>query len=244
MVGSQMKRPGLLVSVRSAEEAEAALAGGAHIIDIKEPANGPLGRAEDQTIDAILSRVAGRRPISAALGELAEELPGFVDRRLAYVKWGLAGLGGGRQSWEARLSLALFEAGPPQAVVAAYADWQSARAPRIEDVVAFACSSGGGTLLIDTHCKEATAGGRRPTLLDWLAPVDLSALCRQCRAAGVRVAVAGSLTGDLVKHLVASLETVPDWFAVRGAACAEGDRRAAIDADKVRGFVQLLGHAC
>ena len=35
----------LLVSVRSAAEAEEALAGGAALIDVKEPANGPLGKA-------------------------------------------------------------------------------------------------------------------------------------------------------------------------------------------------------
>ena len=34
---------GLLVSVRSAEEAEIALAGGANLIDIKEPSRGALG---------------------------------------------------------------------------------------------------------------------------------------------------------------------------------------------------------
>src|SRR5947209_8028398 len=39
--------PGLLVSVRSAAEARAALDGGAALIDIKEPARGPLGRADD-----------------------------------------------------------------------------------------------------------------------------------------------------------------------------------------------------
>ena len=38
--------PGLLVSVRSGAEAEAALAGGADLIDVKEPTRGALGRAD------------------------------------------------------------------------------------------------------------------------------------------------------------------------------------------------------
>jgi uncharacterized protein (UPF0264 family) len=62
----------LLVSVRSAAEAEAALAGGAGLIDVKEPARGALGRADAAVIAAVVRAVGGRRPVSAALGELAE----------------------------------------------------------------------------------------------------------------------------------------------------------------------------
>ena len=40
----------LLVSVRNGQEAEAALAGGAHVIDVKEPARGSLGRADETTL--------------------------------------------------------------------------------------------------------------------------------------------------------------------------------------------------
>src|SRR5437870_6982957 len=86
--------PGLLVSVRSASEAEAALAGGAHLIDVKEPGRGPLGRADDATIAAVVQRVAGRRPVSVALGELHEQGRCYPGAGLSYVKWGLHQLGG------------------------------------------------------------------------------------------------------------------------------------------------------
>ena len=46
----------LLVSVRSAAEAEAALLGGADVIDVKEPDRGPLGRADDAVIAAVVRR--------------------------------------------------------------------------------------------------------------------------------------------------------------------------------------------
>src|SRR3712207_4897772 len=64
------RRCQLLVSVRSAEEAEAALAGGADLIDVKEPRGGSLGRAEDWVLAGVLRRVSGRRPVSAAMGGL------------------------------------------------------------------------------------------------------------------------------------------------------------------------------
>ena len=49
----------LLVSVRCAEEATAALAGGADIIDVKEPRRGSLGRADDRVIREVMEVVAG-----------------------------------------------------------------------------------------------------------------------------------------------------------------------------------------
>src|SRR5262245_13850027 len=70
----------LLVSVRSAAEAHAALAGGADLIDVKEPSRGPLGRADDSVISAVLVAVHGRRPVSAAMGELADMAPNVFVR--------------------------------------------------------------------------------------------------------------------------------------------------------------------
>ncbi|MEX0885938.1 MAG: (5-formylfuran-3-yl)methyl phosphate synthase, partial [Phycisphaeraceae bacterium] len=46
-------RPGLLVSVRNVAEARAAMAGGADVIDIKEPAAGALGAASPTTIQQV-----------------------------------------------------------------------------------------------------------------------------------------------------------------------------------------------
>src|SRR5262245_14015076 len=61
---------GLLVSVRSAAEAEIALAADADVIDIKEPDRGALGPADPTVWQEVLSVVNGRTVTSAALGEL------------------------------------------------------------------------------------------------------------------------------------------------------------------------------
>jgi hypothetical protein len=94
--------PGLLVSVRSADEARSALAGGATVIDIKEPARGPLGRANADIWRDVVEAVGEAVPVSAALGEIADWRGlGAVEartwRKLAYCKLGLAGAGEG---WE------------------------------------------------------------------------------------------------------------------------------------------------
>ncbi|MBI1916351.1 MAG: hypothetical protein HYS12_16705 [Planctomycetes bacterium] len=241
----------LLVSVRSPGEAEAALAGGATVLDVKEPRRGPLGRADDAVLRAVVTRVAGRRPVSAALGELTEARGGLdLPAGLSFVKWGLAGAAGldWRTAFLSRIEqLAHDGTRPgeaPRAVVVAYADAERAAAPSVVEVVAFAGEvartrpGAGGILLVDTFEKRPTFPSGRPlTLLDWLSVPAVTALCQRCRSAGVRVALAGSLGPEEIRQL---LSVRPDWFAVRGAACARRDRGQAIDADRVRELVCLL----
>jgi (5-formylfuran-3-yl)methyl phosphate synthase len=220
---------GLLVSVRSAAEAAAALEGGAALIDVKEPAAGPLGRASLPTIAAVFAAVAGRAPVSAALGELAREgdLGAPLWPALAFGKWGLSGLA--REDWRAKLAAAALWLGRVtpacQLVTVAYADWRDAGAPPPEEVEAFARERPGAVFLLDTYTK---AGSR--SLLDFLNAEQVSALCRRCRTAGVRVALAGALGPSQIAEL---LPTAPDWFAVRGAAC-DGGRGGTVSARRVR----------
>ncbi len=233
----------LLVSVRSAAEAEAALQGGAHLIDVKEPRHGPLGRADAECIAAVVRAVAGQRPVSAALGELGDAGDGapYAGPGLAYVKWGLSGLGttaDWRERWRGACRR-VAETDPACRVVAvAYADWRHADAPGPEEVAALARERPGGVLLVDTFQKAPRSGERAaPTLLDFLPVGEVVRMCRLCRAAGVRVALAGSLGPAQIEALKPAR---PDWFAVRGAAC-DGGREASVSAARVRELVRLLG---
>jgi uncharacterized protein (UPF0264 family) len=228
----------LLVSVRSAVEAQAALTGGAGLIDVKEPAHGSLGRAKDATIEQVVQAVAGRRPVSAALGEWIENPAPYTGPGLAFQKYGLAGCGG-RRGWHQELAVAVERVEARRAgcrvVTVAYADWERAGAPPVGEVVQFACRRPGGVLLLDTYGK-----GDGRTLLDWLSLGEIARLCRLCRDAGIRIALAGSLGADEIRRL---LGLRPNWFAVRGAACAGGRRRSTVSAQRVRALTQLLAGA-
>jgi uncharacterized protein (UPF0264 family) len=232
--------PRLLVSVRDAAEAEAALAGGAALLDVKEPARGPLGRADDAAIAAVVRVVDGRVPVSAALGECCD--PGAQDWPsalvgLSYLKWGLAECGG-LYAWQplVRAIADNLEARHPTArvVAVAYADWRRARAPVPEEVCAFAAAGGAGAFLLDTWGKDGS------TLLNWANADDVAGWCARCRAAGIPVAVAGSLGEEQIRAL---LPAGPDWFAVRRAACTADSRTSAIDPARVRRLVDLLAGA-
>ena len=103
----------LLVSVRNADEAVAAVRGGAHIIDVKEPHQGSLGCATPEVIVAIAEAIREvndtQLPLSLALGELPEWQ--FSDRDVLreaiqtaapqFLKLGLADVatGHGNSSW-------------------------------------------------------------------------------------------------------------------------------------------------
>jgi uncharacterized protein (UPF0264 family) len=231
-------RSGLLVSVRGADEVEAALAGGAALIDVKEPRRGALGRAGDETIAEVAAAVAGRLSVSAALGELRQavglELPAALDR-LAFVKWGLAGYPGQRLAWRMELDAAvgrLRRVRPECRFVAvAYADWEQAGAPAPTDVCTYACDHNAGALLLDTWHKDGS------TLLNHLDADTIGRLAERCRAADVKVALAGSLGAEEIERLRA---VQPDWFAVRGSVCRGGRRQTAVDEGRVRRLAELV----
>jgi uncharacterized protein (UPF0264 family) len=238
LLGLQCARPGLLVSVRSADEARAALAGGADIVDVKDPTRGALGAADPAIISDVLRAVDRRVPVTAALGELmgVRHFRWFGDaagtESVAIVKFGLAGCAA-LADWrsEVRYAAAVIRAKPSkfpfhntQVVIVAYVDWQAAGAPSPYDVFETACEIGCPAVLLDTRNKS---GG---TLFDHFDGQQLPKFVRQVQTAGLAAVIAGSLSAA---QLGRAVETGADIIAVRGAAC-EGGRAGRISSERVR----------
>jgi uncharacterized protein (UPF0264 family) len=221
----------LLVSVRSAAEAVIALENGADVIDVKEPAAGSLGRASDAVIAEVVRSVAGRRKVSAAMGELDERRGPCAVAGLTWVKWGLAGTARSGIDWRAALRELRRSSQEAGLVAVAYADWERAAAPSVAEVCAFACGDRLPVLLVDTWQKDGT------NLLDWLSLERVRDVCRCCREAGVRVALAGSLKQGQIDLL---WDLAPDFFAVRGAVCERGERGGIVDGARVRALARSL----
>src|SRR5262249_7258905 len=156
----------------------------------------------------------GRRPVSAALGELVEQGPNFTSfAGLSFVKWGLAGCGR-VPNWPSLLADRTRAIGNDSKVVhVAYADWQCAHAPPLQDVVDLACRAPGNVLLLDTYCKSPShiTPDRRPTLLDWLSVDEVLHVRQRCHEAQVRVALAGSIG---IREIIQLRPTSPNWYAV------------------------------
>lgn len=211
----------LLVSVRSAEEARAALLGGAGLIDVKEPARGPLGAADPDVIRQVIAAVDGAAPVSAALGEWADWPGAPVPAGLMYAKWGMARqpTGDTRPVFEVRMTRSATHP-----VLVAYADFRRAGSPDVEWLASSAIRFRFPAFLIDTAVKDGS------TLLDWVEPAALARVRFRLGDAGVAVALAGSLDEAAIRTLGA---LAPDWFGVRGAVCV-GGRAGAVSADRVR----------
>jgi (5-formylfuran-3-yl)methyl phosphate synthase len=228
--------PGLLVSVRSAAEALAALAGGADVIDVKEPNRGSLGAADDDTISAVVKAVAGRAPVSAAFGELVDlTVSSNGDGTRAVVdgvslfKVGLARCAT-LIEWQTRWKQTINEMilnssnGDGKAVAVVYADWRAAQAPSPQDILSAAIQRRCPTLLIDTWNKS---GG---TLFDHWPAAELQAFLAEVRSNDISLVLAGSLTSQSV---ITAARLAPELVAVRTAAC-EGGRTGTVSEKRVR----------
>ena len=153
----------LLVSMREMYPKHEALAAGADLIDMKEPLHGALGAVDAGTMQGIVAAVAGRVPISAALGELhgpvSRVLPAQLPKEVSFAKFGLAGCAG-CADWPALLksSLARLPA-ETSGVAVIYADWFHAGAPDPAHVLSVATQTPCRAVLVDTWDKS-----RRPVV--------------------------------------------------------------------------------
>lgn len=224
----------LLVSVKNLHEAQTARAAGVVWLDVKDPDAGSLGQASSLELQSIAQDLDHGMLLSAALGELADlnSLP--VDwpwPRLNLVKIGLAGMA--HSSWPMRVAPIMEQVTQlgSTLVLGAYADHGRAMAPSPDDVLAFAIQAGMPALLIDTWCKDGTR------LPDWLDSARISELLVRAKAAGIELALAGSLDSASAKRL---LPLQPAWLAVRGAVCRKGVRTDGIDSDRVKWWLHQL----
>ena len=229
----------LLVSVVDVEEARAAAAAGADIVDVKNPAEGSLGAPEPAVIAGVRAAVPAELPVSAAIGDMPN-LPGTAALAAlgaarsgaTFVKVGLWGVSTEEEAVALLRAVGDGVAGVPGAVVVAagYADARrTAHAPLAPELLPReARAVGVGACLLDTAVKDGRG------LLEWLSPGALASLVADAHAAGLRVALAGGLRAE---DLPVVRDTAADIAGVRSAACGDGRRSAPLDAARVRAAV-------
>jgi len=230
----------LLVSVRNAAEAAAALAGGADIVDAKEPAAGALGAVSADVLRLIVATVAGRRMVTAAIGDAASEQAAAraaadaAASGATLVKLGFAGIACPTRASQL-LAAAVDGAGSAGScgggvVAVAYADHGSVGSLPPGAVVDVAVRAGAVGLLVDTADK------RGPGLRALVAAPALHAWVEAAHTAGLLVAIAGQVTADDVPWLQGF---AADVVGVRGAAC-DGGRTGEVTASRVRSMASAL----
>lgn len=226
----------LLVSVACREEAAAALAGGADIIDAKDPTAGPLGAVSLAVLREIVATVNRTRPVTAALGDVADERAlernacAYAIAGAILVKIGFAGVTSPEKAATLLLSAVRGAAagsdGRCGVIAVAYADARRVASPTPGALIEVAATTGAAGVLLDTANKNGSG------LRHLFSPSALAAWVAQAHDARLLVALAGQLRLDDLGYVG---DAGADIAGVRGAAC-EGGRTGRVTADNVRGL--------
>lgn len=223
----------LLVSPMNIDEARAALAGGADIIDVKNPKEGSLGANFPWAIRAVAELAKGRVPVSATIGDLQFKpgtaslaALGAASSGAEYVKAGLLDVKTASQAEEMLVGIvrAVKDYDAEKKIVAsAYSDY--ARVGSLSPLLLppIAAKAGADVIMVDTAVKDG-----KPTF-DFMSELDLHDFIDLGHANGLKVAIAGNIGFG---HLELLKRLQPDIIGVRGIVCG-GDRRSAVQKELV-----------
>lgn len=236
--------PLLLVSVVNGAEAQAALQGGADIIDLKNPREGALGAPAPRVIQEVCAALKKERPFSIALGEFPGKpsaaalaawgsaffQPDFVkvaflpDSPPEEIPVALQEIKISLQHWEGEKTICL--------VSVAFADRMGACSWSLADFALLSREGGADGCLVDTWEKK----GR--SLRDYLKDEEIGGWIDFCHRQGLFCGLAGALKFSDIPPLK---ERNPDLIGVRSAVCG-GDRLGGrISAQPVRELKELCG---
>ena len=215
----------LLISPANVKEAAEAVAGGADIIDVKNPLEGALGANFPWVIKQIREMTPQKIEVSCALGDVPN-LPGTVSLAalgaatlgVDYVKIGLYGL---KSADEAvyllqNVAKAARDCNPKIKVAAAgYADAERIGSINPLDIPEIAYKGRVDVAMVDTAVKDGK------TLFDFLSTKQLKKFVDASHSFGLEAAFAGSLRKEdltVIRGLGA------DIAGLRGAACTGSNR--------------------
>lgn len=232
----------LLVSPKNETEAAEAIAGGADIIDVKNPREGPLGANFPWVIKRVKQITPADIEVSCTIGEMPN-LPGSMalaalgaaTTGVNYVKAGLYGL---RTPKEAvNLMQNVVKAAKDfnssvKVVVSGYADAERISTVDPLHVPKIAYAVQGDIAMIDTAIKDGK------NLFDFLTKSQLQRFVDKAHSYGLKAALAGSLRKEDIP-IICALDA--DVVGVRGAVCTLSDRvNGQITREKVRELVEVV----
>ncbi|HVX34908.1 MAG TPA: (5-formylfuran-3-yl)methyl phosphate synthase [Hyphomicrobium sp.] len=230
--GLTRRRPAFLASVTSADEASLALAGGADVIDCKDPSAGALGALPHAVVREVAACVAGRLLVSATVGDLPPEPDVLVEAASAMARTGID-----------IVKIGFFGDGDARPAIAALGQTKYARARLVAvlmadqtpdyELIPYLAAHGFAGVMLDTATKT---GGRLTTMLP---AGGLSRFVSLARSSNLMCGLAGSLRMEDIAGL-ASLD--PDVLGFRGALCETG-RASKLDPTRVAAIRLEIGRA-
>jgi uncharacterized protein (UPF0264 family) len=235
----------LLISPINEAEATEAIAGGADIIDVKNPLEGALGANYPWVIKNIKQLIPRGTELSCALGD-APNLPGSVSLAaygaaslgVDYIKVGLYGTKTQKDAIYLlqQVNRAAKTVNPTIKIVAAgYADAQQIGTLNPNLIPEIAHQAGADIAMLDT----ATKNGKN--LFTYQTKEQLQTFIQTSHNLGLKAALAGSLRKE---DLATIYQLGADIMGLRGAACTNNDRNSGqITRERVTELVLALQQA-
>jgi len=232
----------LLISPQNSKEAIEAIAGGADIIDVKNPKEGPLGANFPWVIKEIKQFIPDSVELSCTLGE-APNLPGSMSLAaygaaslgVNYVKVGLSGVQMVQKAvnlLEAVVQATKMCSSKSKVVAAGYGDYLRANSIEPQLVVQAAFVAKADLVMLDTAVKDGK------NLFDFQSFQQLEAFIDTAHKHSLGAALAGSLQAkdlSIIKGLGV------DFVGLRGAACQNNNRDTGyITRERVKELVEII----
>jgi hypothetical protein len=237
----------LFVSAKSAQEAMVCASVAQHLdfVDVKQPGEGALGGHYPWVIKAIREATPRDKPLSATLGDapfgagtMALAALGAAVAGADCIMAGLSGVTTPDQAIELMRGIVrgVKDHNRDSTVVAVgYGDARRVGSVNPLSVPWIAYESGADWAMLDTAIKDGSS------LFDHLSPDSCGEFVSDCHRWSLRAALAGSVNARHVRKLA---EIQADVIGVRGAVCADGDRRqGTIKADLILALRQAIDEA-
>ena len=229
-LGPIKSSPSLLISVRSKREMDAAMTGGADIVDLKEPRKGALAPTSVSFWRSISELAVNEKAVSfsAALGESQEAriIAQFLPAEFRFAKVGPSGCGTRHSLTHLWIDVRSRIDPQTELVAVAYADHQASGCLSAESVFTLAAELGFSRVLIDTFVKNGRSS------IDHLGFEQLQLLSQIAGEHKIGWALAGSIRMHDVSML-AQRGIVPNCYGVRGDVC-QGTRESELSVERVR----------
>lgn len=228
----------LLISPIDIDEAKDAEAGGADIIDVKNPKEGSLGANFPWVISAVKKVVS--KPLSATIGDFGFK-PGTASLSALgaavagadFIKIGLFDI---RTKEQALILLQSVKKAvedydsSKKVVAAAYADFERLKTLPPFDLPDVGQKAGIDIVMIDTGIKDGRG------LFDFMSEEQAAEFTSSAKKAGLGTALAGSLGWEDIKTIQ---RISPDIVGIRGLVCG-GDRNRRIRRKEVERLKKMI----
>lgn len=220
---------GMLASVGNLQEAKMIFQEQADIIDLKNPADGALGRLPTLEIRTIVDFIGGRCPVSATIGDLpmdgqliSDAVQEIAETKVNFVKIGLMA-NGSEQKVIQKLSAS---ATATRLIAVLFADQK----PDF-NIIGHLKNVGFNGVMLDTFDKS------KGSLTKVMDHASLSRFVNLARENHLICGLAGSLA---LTDITGLLTISPDYLGFRGALCRQSNRINAIDIAQVRAIKRLM----